>query len=167
MFCIVANVQTDHVLRSGAKVYVIASDQCAHQVEVFGLNKSGRLVGKYIAWKRLTNIRASFIPPHVAKRCRLWWEDKETVSALAEELTSIWKQVRSFHPDGRMLSDGVSANAALSTYCSSKGVRDFTSVSPILPIEERLKEIRRSGYYFASEVPKLLLSGVPVEFILA
>ena len=154
MYCLIANVQSDHVLRTGAKVFVISSDQNAHQVEVVGLNKCGRRVSKYIAWKRLTNIRASFRPPDVATQCRLWWDNKVEVSKVAQELTEIWSSVRAFHPDGTLLIDGISAGEALRQYCAKKGIRNFTDVSPIESICERQTEIRKSGHYYACDSEK-------------
>lgn len=151
MYALIANVMTDHVLRTGAKVYVTEYNGSMGRVEVWGLNKSGRACVKYMAWKRLTNIRTAWMPEHVAKLSRIWWDDREAANKVALELTELWRFVRSFHPDGRLLNDGISEGQAIREYIAKNKLPSCSWVSPVESVEERLKEIRAAGLYYARD----------------
>ena len=63
IYCLVANVTQEKVLRNGAKVYVI---QLSYDgAYVTGLSKGGRRVTKWVALKRVSNFRAAWIPKHM------------------------------------------------------------------------------------------------------
>jgi hypothetical protein len=143
MFGLIANVISDHALRHGAKVRIISSNGDAHNAEVIGLCKRGRTITKYIQWKRLENVRAAFIPEKYrgVTQNHLWWDDKDVATSVAEKLTEIWKDVRIFHPDGRLLRDGISAGEALKRH-SSPSEYEFRDVSPLDMISDRHKAIR-------------------------
>jgi hypothetical protein len=120
MFCIVANVKTDKALRTGAKVYLLSANQSAESVEVTGISKGGRRINKHIPYKRLTNFRAAFVPPHMqegkapwAYTVGCWWEDKTAAQEVANKLNEIWKGVRYFSKDGeRLMEDGITTGMA-------------------------------------------------------
>ena len=120
MFCIVANVKTDKALRTGAKVYLLRANGSANSVEVSGLSKCGRRITKHIPYKRLTNFRAAFIPPHmqVGKgpwcfTVGCWWTEKTAAQDAADKLNEIWKGVRYFSAGGEhLMEDGVTTNVA-------------------------------------------------------
>lgn len=161
MFGIIANVMTDHALRTGAKVFVVAQESGMGRVEVRGLCKRGRMITKHMAWKRLTNFRPAFLPPGMEEHCRVWWDDREAATRVAIELTEIWRFVRSFHPDGRLLNDGISEGQAIQEYLAKRDLPKFHRVGPILPIDERLTELRKAGLYYARDVKKVAVQ-VPV-----
>jgi hypothetical protein len=76
-FGIVANVLNDRVLRTGAKVWISHGDLISPFV--FGISKSGRVVGKYMRYKRLIKYRVAWIPMHM--RERIWFQYSEKKDA--------------------------------------------------------------------------------------
>lgn len=100
MFGIVANVASDRVLRTGAKVWLHRCNGDAECPVVHGISKRGRLVEKYTHFKRLTNYRAAWIPEHLRDRVILTWPDKGTAQAYAAKLQAMWSDVRYFSRDG-------------------------------------------------------------------
>jgi hypothetical protein len=96
---IVANVQSDHALRTGAKVWILYCNGDAERPKVMGLSKGGRRIIKHMAYKRLTNFRAAWIPENVRKDV-VWSFSKDAAQQLAERLKQRWQDVRFFHPDG-------------------------------------------------------------------
>ena len=156
MYGLIANVMTDHVLRTGAKVNVIMYHGYIGRVEVMGLNKSGRRVTKHMAWKRLTNIRSAWIPEHLQKETRVWWKDREDADKAALELTELWRFVRSFHPDGRLLNDGVSEGQAIREYLAKNNLPDYSVVAPVKSVGERIDETYHLKQYSAADGVKAL-----------
>lgn len=155
MYGLVANVMTDHILRTGAKVHVIQYNGFIGRVEVTGLCKSGRRVTKHMAWKRLTNIRPAYIPPSIAEVTRVWWDDKEAAAKVALELTELWRDVRSFHPDGRLLNDGIPQGQAVKEYLAKHKLPSFCAVAPIESVGQRIQVIKTTGHYYAKDaIPK-------------
>lgn len=153
LYGLVANVVTDHVLRHGAKVYVIATHGDARNCEVVGLSKSGRRVFKHIAWKRLTNVRAAWLTEHIGKVTQLWWNDKDAANKIAAELNELWKGVRVFHPDGTLLQDGISTGEAFKQRRSAREAK-YHEIADIEPIEQRLQAIwDERGAWLCAAVP--------------
>lgn len=153
MYALVANVVTDHVLRHGAKVRIIQAHDNAMNAEVIGLSKGGRRVTKHIQWKRLTNIRVSFLPENHREDTILWWIVKEEAEAVAQELMELWAGVRVLHPDGRVLQEGITVGEAFSRKHSGK-TKMYREITPIDSILKRIKaigsECGRPGSYYNS-----------------
>lgn len=113
MFGLVANVASDRVLRTGAKVWIERCNGDAECPVVRGCSKSGRVVEKYTHYKRLTNFRAAWIPEHLRDRVIWQWPDKEQAQQVAEKLSRMWADVRFFSRDGsEMKKDGITTNEA-------------------------------------------------------
>lgn len=118
VFGIVANVVSDRVLRTGAKVWVCYCNGDASCPRVAGLSKSGRRIEKYTHYKRLENFRAKWIPEHMRARARpgygVIWEyaTKDEAARHANSLNEMWKGVRFFHRDGKLLRDGITEGDA-------------------------------------------------------
>ena len=110
-FGIVANVLSDRVLRTGAKVWVtLTFGTCGR---VAGLNKGGRKTEKVTHYKRLTNFRAAWIPEHMRGDIFMSWETKADASEWAASVAAIYKDVRYFNRDGtKIMKDGISQNEA-------------------------------------------------------
>jgi len=140
MFGLVANVVSDHVLRHGAKVRIIQVPRSAINIEVIGLSKGGRRVRKTLQWKRLENIRVSFIPENHREDTSLWWNVKEEAQAIAQELNDLWSGVQVLHPDGTILQEGISAGEAFSRRHTAKE-KSHREISPIDSIDARLSAI--------------------------
>jgi len=65
-FGIVANVvETDHVLRLGAKAWLVHAESGGERVVVSAKSRGGRCVEKHTSLTRLANFRAAWIPEHV------------------------------------------------------------------------------------------------------
>lgn len=113
-FGVVANVISDRVLRTGAKVWICYVNGDASCPRVIGLSKNGRLVEKYTHYKRFENFRAKWVPEHLRNGVpgRHWlgviliWPTKEEAQHYADCLNEMWRGVRFFHHDGRLLLDG-------------------------------------------------------------
>lgn len=126
LFGVVANVTSDRVLRTGAKVWLCYCNGDAACPLVIGLSKGGRLLKKYTHFKRLTNFRAKWVPEHLrfsapidndttGWHCRgvIWlYEDKAEAQRHAQGLNRVWSGVRFFHRDGRLLQDGITERQA-------------------------------------------------------
>lgn len=153
MYALVANVVSDHVLRHGAKVRIISAHDSAINAEVIGLSKGGRRVTKHIQWKRLTNIRVTFLPENHRKDTFLWWTIKEEAATIAQELMELWTGVRVLHPDGRVLQEGTTVGEAFDRKHSGKS-KMYREIFPIDSITARLKaigmECERPGTYYNS-----------------
>lgn len=113
MYGIIANVLSDRILRTGAKVWIdYCNGDAAHPI-VYGLSKSGRMVRKYTRYKRLTNFRAAWIPDHWRDRLASQYGTKEEAERHAATLDSMWAGVRYFNRGGtRLLRDGVKEGEA-------------------------------------------------------
>lgn len=112
-FGIVANVLSDRVLRTGAKVWIKYCNGDAEHPLVVGCSKSGRVIEKYTDFKRLTSFRAAWVPEHLRGRVAWAWDTKEEAAAVAARLAAMWSDVRYFNRDGsQMMKDGISAYAA-------------------------------------------------------
>ena len=113
MFGIVANVASDRVLRTGAKVWVERCNGDAECPVVLGCSKSGRVVEKYTHCKRLTNFRAAWIPEHLRERVAWQWPERECAQNVASTLAAMWDGVRYFNRDGCGLKqDGITTSEA-------------------------------------------------------
>lgn len=113
MFGIVANVLSDRVLRTGAKVWIERCNGDAECPVVRGISKSGRVVEKYTHYKRLTNFRVAWIPEHLRDRVIWQWPEKEGAQQVAEKLSSMWGRVRYFNRSGSELKqDGITTGEA-------------------------------------------------------
>lgn len=113
-FGIVANVISDRVLRTGAKVWVCYCNGDASCPRVMGLSHGGRWVEKYTHFKRLENFRAKWIPEHLrwgnyrGGYPVIWtYDTKDEAQKHADLLNRMWEGVRFFHRDGRLLQDGI------------------------------------------------------------
>lgn len=108
MYGLIANVLSDRVLRTGAKVRINYCNGDAACPIVYGLSKIGRMVRKYTHYKRLTNFRAAWIPPHWRNRLAYQWATKEDAEKHAAKLAEMWSGVRYFNRYGTLLlRDGV------------------------------------------------------------
>lgn len=133
MFCIVANVKTDKALRTGAKVYLLSANGGANSAEVTGLSKGGRRIVKHIPYKRLTNFRAAFVPPHMQEgkapwfwSVGCWWNEKADAKDAADKLNEIWKGVRYFSAGGeRLMEDGVTTGMAYKRSRAISGPNEY------------------------------------------
>lgn len=113
MYGLAANVISDRVLRTGAKVWIHYCNGNAACPIVTGMSKSGRIVQKFTHYKRMTNFRAAWIPEHMRERITWQWEDKAKVAAMAAKLAEMWAGVRYFNRDGtQLLRDGVTEGEA-------------------------------------------------------
>lgn len=113
MYGLIANVLSDRVLRTGAKVWINYCNGDAACPIVFGLSKSGRMTQKYTHYKRLTNFRAAWIPEHLRERVAWQWETKDEADVHAKTLAAMWADVRYFNRDGtQLLRDGVKEGEA-------------------------------------------------------
>lgn len=109
MYGIVANVVSDRILRTGAKVWLIHCNGDASNPWVCGLSKGGRPIRKYTKFKRLTNFRVAWVPEHLHDEIVWAWEDKDAVEAKAHDLADMWDGVRFFSSDGTEIRrDGIS-----------------------------------------------------------
>jgi hypothetical protein len=90
LFGIVANVKSDSVLRSGAKVWINYCNGDAESPVVTGLSRSGYYVTKYTKYKRLTNFRAAWVPMHMRDRVLWAWQEKQQAADAAERLGAKW-----------------------------------------------------------------------------
>jgi hypothetical protein len=117
-FGIVANVISDKVLRTGAKVWVCYCNGDASCPRVMGLAKGGNWCEKYTHFKRLENFRAKWIPEHLRapayKGYGVCWqyETKDEAARHANSLNEMWKGVRFFHSNGKLLQDGITEGEA-------------------------------------------------------
>lgn len=108
---IVANVVSDRVLRTGARVWLLWVNGDAACPRVYGLSKGGRRIEKYTHYKRLHNYRAAWIPP-VMQDVLFQFPDRAAAERCAADLTRMWSGIRFFHRDGRLLADGEPQSAA-------------------------------------------------------
>lgn len=108
---IVANVISDRVLRTGAKVWICYCNGDAECPRVVGMTKGGRIVMKYTHYKRLENFRAAWCPQHLRDRVFFLFS-KDKAGEWAATLDAMWKGVRYFDRDGTLLRDGVATSEA-------------------------------------------------------
>jgi hypothetical protein len=115
LYGIVANVASDRVFRTGARVWLLGCNGDGEHPTAYGLSKNGRPVHKFTHYKRLTNFRAAWIPAHMRERMSgFQYADKADAEAVAKRLGERWADVRYFNRDGSvMLKDGKSAHEAL------------------------------------------------------
>lgn len=107
----IANVISDKVLRTGAKVWLgYPHNGC---VVVTGLSHGGRLMTKWIHLKRLENFRAKWIPEHMRwgtgprQRAPMEFDTREEAEKFAKDVADFWRGVRSFKRDGTLIRDGI------------------------------------------------------------
>ena len=113
MFGVVANVESDRILRTGAKVWVLQCNGDAAHPYVVGLSKGGRKVFKYSHFKRLTNYRAAWIPEHLRGDVTRKWTDKADAERAAAYLSAVWSGVRYFLRDSETpIKDGITEQDA-------------------------------------------------------
>lgn len=103
MYGLIANVISDRVLRTGAKVWIQRCNGDVSCPAVIGMNKSGRIVQKYTHYKRLTNFRAAWIPEHMLERVAWQWKTKNEAEELAARLAAMWADIRQYSRDGKTL----------------------------------------------------------------
>jgi hypothetical protein len=114
LFGIVANVKSDRVLRTGAKVWIYYCNGDASHPMVSGISKSGHSLQKYTHYKRLKNFRAAWVPAHLRGCVESAWPDKESAADIARKLAAMWSGVRYYNRDGAELrEDGISESEAL------------------------------------------------------
>jgi hypothetical protein len=117
MFAIVANVLSDRVLRTGAKVWVCRCNGDAACPIVIGLSKSGRRITKYTHYKRLENFRAAWLPEHLRDDVVWRWDEKREATMTAEFIVKLWAGVRYYNRDGSaLMRDGISEEAAFERF---------------------------------------------------
>jgi hypothetical protein len=116
VFGIVANVIQDAYLRNGAKVWIVYCNGDASNPRVIGISKNGRIVEKYIPYKRLRSFRAKWLPEHLRDRLCYQYTHKADADAHAAALHVMWDDVRAFKPDGTLIKDGISAGEAMKRY---------------------------------------------------
>lgn len=153
MYGLIANVISDHALRTGAKVHVTGI-QGGRSAQVSGLSKCGRRIEKYVPWKRLMNIRPAFVPPALYNITSLWWEDKATPAKIAAQMNEMWGNVRVFHPDGRLIKNGISEGQAFRLRRNRYSDVRFSTVATIEPIHNRLRELTAAGTWYLAQVQK-------------
>jgi hypothetical protein len=113
MYGLVANVVSDRVLRTGARVWILRCNGDASCPIVTGRSKGGRIVQKYTHYKRLTNFRSAWIPEHMRGRVEWKWEGKAEAAGLAATLGAMWAGIRQYSRDGKVLvRDGEPESAA-------------------------------------------------------
>lgn len=120
MFCIVANIKSDRVFRTNAKVYILSANQGANSADVSGLSRGGRRVRKFVPYKRMENFRAAWVPPHMQEGkapfqyvVQCWWHDKAAAQDAADKLAEIWSGVRYFDKYGdSLMQDGTTVGVA-------------------------------------------------------
>ena len=113
IFGIVANVKSDRVFRTGAKVWIVRCNGDAECPVAIGLSKSGRKVEKYTHFKRLANFRAAWIPDHLRERMVWQWPEKAAAEVVAQRLSKMWDGVKYYSRDGsELLQDGVTVGEA-------------------------------------------------------
>lgn len=111
---IVANViETDRVLRKGAKVWLVGGDSgggWAH-LEVNGLARNGRPVTKVLPITRLDNFRAAWMPEHVRPKIGSGILIRHGFSGTREEMAATAKGFaenadleRAAHPNRRAMA---------------------------------------------------------------
>lgn len=115
-FGIVANVISDKVLRTRAKVWIVyVRWPCA---QVVGLSRGGRWLEKYIHLKRLETFRAKWIPEHLRyshanhQGVILEWATKDEAQRVADDFVEYWRGVRFFKRDGTLIRDGITEGQA-------------------------------------------------------
>ena len=106
MYGVIANVLSDRVLRTGAKVWIQYCNGDAACPIVTGMNKGGRYVQKFTHYKRLTNFRAAWVPEHMLDRLAWQWETKAEAAELAAKLAEMWAGIRYYSRDGKQLVRG-------------------------------------------------------------
>ncbi len=118
---IVANVASDRVLRTGARVWIHRCNGDAACPVVSGISKSGRVVEKYTHYKRLVNFRSAWVPDHMRGRVVWQWDDRTNAEERAAWLAEMWLGVRYFSRDGKtLLQDGVTEGAVFDRYRNTK-----------------------------------------------
>ena len=151
MFGLVANVKSDNALRTNAKVRILSCHSGWDNAEVVGLTKYGRKITKHISWKRLKNIRPTFLPEVHRPNTRMWWETKEEAQKIADDLTRLWKGVRYFHRDGTLLENGITTGQV---YARSKADRNYKyrPGAPSCLLVDRISHLYKVGIFDASKV---------------
>jgi hypothetical protein len=89
---LVANVHGDKVLRDGAKIWILWwNGGGPDRVKVVGISKGGRRVTKFVPRKRLSNVRAAWIPKHI--KCYKAWS-KEYADKVAATFLEVLRERR-------------------------------------------------------------------------
>lgn len=103
MYGLIANVISDRVLRTGAKVWIEYCNGDAACPRVNGISKGGRIVTKYTHYKRLTNFRPAWILLHLRDRIGWQWKTKKDAEAFSASLATMWAGIRHYSRDGKTL----------------------------------------------------------------
>ncbi|MCM3173030.1 hypothetical protein [Paenibacillus sp. MER 99-2] len=110
MYAVIANVIIDNQLRTGAKVFILYCHGMAESPKVYGMAKGGKLIEKYISYKKLKKFRSQWIPEHIRHRVRWSYEDRASADRRAKQLELMWTNVRVHDTSGKLIKDGVSAS---------------------------------------------------------
>ena len=117
MYGIVANVISDRVLRTGAKVWIHRCNGDAECPIVSGISKSGARVEKYTRYKRLTNYRAACVPKHMRSYILFAWPERAQAEECADLYNRVWAGLQLFNRDGSVkLAEGVTVNEAFKRF---------------------------------------------------
>ena len=78
-------------MRTGALVWVVLTNPGwgGERLCVLARSRGGRLITTWIGTKRLTNLRAAWMPEHLRKRCHTW-ETKEAAAQWAAAKQAMW-----------------------------------------------------------------------------
>lgn len=78
-------------MRTGALAWVVYRNHGSEgeRICVLARSRGGRLITTWIGIKRLTNLRAAWMPEHLRSRCHTW-EKKEDAAKWAKEMQDRW-----------------------------------------------------------------------------
>jgi hypothetical protein len=104
-FGIVANVvETDRLLRKGAKVWLLGgwSGGGFERVTVRGASRSGRPIEKYMAIVKLENFRPAWMPEHLRDKATYFLGTRDQMEQRIEGLVERVATEREAHPGRRV-----------------------------------------------------------------
>lgn len=114
MYGIAANVIADSSLRRGAKVFILTVNGDAEKPLVYGLARDGKMIHKFIPYKRLKNFRAKWIPEHLRNVELFGWQfaSREVAEREAYCLDLMWTNIRAYDSEGNRIKEGLPASKA-------------------------------------------------------
>jgi len=101
---IIANVvETDRLLRKGAKVWVLGgwSGGGFERVQVRGAARGGRQIEKYAPIARFDNFRSAWLPEHLRDKATFFLGYKDDMESRAQLLQRLATEERTAHPNRR------------------------------------------------------------------
>jgi len=107
MYCIIANVIKDKLLRKGAKVRLVDWHVGGRNHWVRGLSKGGRYITKIIPYKKLTDFRVTYIDWMKKTDCLSMWKRQDKAQEFATHLVKTWDKIRAYDHQGNLIKDGV------------------------------------------------------------